>query len=190
MNVKKVITIEGVGPAAFKKSGRARYVTVSLAPSGSVCVTVPLHVSYKSAIDAVRSKRGWIREHSQRMEALKRTHAAKLLGVSHLSYGEQKERLIQKTIALAQQHGFTYNKIFIRRQRTRWGSCSAHNNISLNSKLMQLPDTLTNYVILHELLHTRIKNHRRDFWDELNRLTGDAKALSAQVKSYHLGFME
>ncbi len=190
MNSNMMITIDGVGLVEFKKSKRARNVNISVAPSVPVRVVVPLWVSYKRAHTVVCSKLHWIRKHVRRMKTVEKTHKAKLIDVSQISYAQKKKQLTQRAVALAGQHGFRYNKIFIRNQRTRWGSCSARNNISLNSKLMQLPDELIDYVILHELLHLRIKNHRRDFWEELSFLAKDAKALSARVKSYHLGLME
>ncbi|MFC2065463.1 M48 family metallopeptidase [Chloroflexota bacterium] len=57
---------------------------------------------------------------------------------------------------MAVQHSFTYNRVTIRNQKTRWGSCSHKNNISLNMKLVLLPEDLVGYVILYELVHTKI----------------------------------
>jgi predicted metal-dependent hydrolase len=56
---------------------------------------------------------------------------------------------------LSMEHGFQYNRVFIRNNRSRWGSCSAGNNINLNLHLMRLPDELIDYVLMHELVHTR-----------------------------------
>ena len=84
---------------------------------------------------------------------------------------------------------FTYNNITIHNQRTRWGSCSPNNNISLNMKLVRLPDDLIDYVILHELVHTRIKNHSKKFWDELNVYICDAKKLERRLKEYGVGLL-
>ena len=53
-------------------------------------------------------------------------------------------------------------------------------------KLVLLPDELIEYVILHELTHTRIRNHKKGFWAELNKLVGDAKALSSRLKEYQI----
>jgi predicted metal-dependent hydrolase len=65
---------------------------------------------------------------------------------------------------LAQQHGFTYRRLQVRRQRTRWGSCSTRGTISLNVCLMfQRPDVVR-YLLLHELVHTRHMNHSARFW--------------------------
>ena len=69
---------------------------------------------------------------------------------------------------------------------TRWGSCSAKNNISLNILIAQLPKELQDYIILHELLHTRIKNHSKIFWTELDILIGNAKRIDSILKKNYV----
>ncbi|MFC1919710.1 M48 family metallopeptidase, partial [Chloroflexota bacterium] len=98
-----------------------------------------------------------------------------------------REQLCERLRELAEAHGFTYNRVFIRNQRTRWGSCSYKNNISLNMKLVTLPEELRDYVIIHELVHTQEKNHGRPFWNELNRLVGNRKKMQAKLRTYGLG---
>lgn len=66
---------------------------------------------------------------------------------------------------LAEEHGFHFNKISIRSQKTRWGSCASNKNISLNSKLLLMPENVVKYVMIHELCHTIEMNHSRKFWD-------------------------
>lgn len=70
-----------------------------------------------------------------------------------------------------------YNKVTISKTRSRWGSCSSKRDISLSFYLMLLPAHLMDYVILHELAHTREMNHGPKFWELLNQLT-DGKALA------------
>lgn len=70
-----------------------------------------------------------------------------------------------------------YNKVTISKARSRWGSCSSKRDISLSFYLMLLPAHLMDYVILHELAHTREVNHGPEFWELLNQLT-DGKALA------------
>jgi len=89
---------------------------------------------------------------------------------------------------LALQYGFKYNDLRIKRIKSRWGSCSAMNNLNLSIYLMKLPDELIDYVILHELTHTIHKNHGIHFWNHLNQLTGNAKTLAARVRKYRTGF--
>jgi len=65
---------------------------------------------------------------------------------------------------LAELHGFSYQKISIRLQKSRWGSCAKNGNISLNAKLLFLPRELMFYVMLHELSHLKHMNHSKAFW--------------------------
>ena len=98
---------------------------------------------------------------------------------------EAKKLLPPKLHKLAVQHGFNYNKITIRNNKRNWGSCSAKNNISLNLQMMKLPDDLIDYILLHELVHTKIKNHGPEFWKGLDHITdGKARQLAKQVKQF------
>lgn len=98
-----------------------------------------------------------------------------------------RKQLITRLNELSEKHGFMYNRVFIRDQKTVWGSCSNRNNINLNIKLICLPSKLMDYVILHELVHTRIKSHSQAFWTELDRFVGRAKKRSALLREYDLG---
>ena len=82
------------------------------------------------------------------------------------------------------KHNFQYNRVSIRNQRTRWGSCSSKDNISLNMKLLHLPDQLIDYILLHELVHTRVKNHSQDFWNELETVVPNARTVDKQLRDY------
>ncbi len=100
---------------------------------------------------------------------------------------EAKRILPPKICDLAAKYGFSYNSLRIKNITSRWGSCSSKNNINLSIYLMKLPDELVDYVILHELTHTIHKNHGPQFWNHLNKLTGNAKSLAARVKKYTTG---
>jgi predicted metal-dependent hydrolase len=70
---------------------------------------------------------------------------------------------------LAEEHGFTYQSVQIKRLKGRWGSCSQQKEIVFNCFLMQLPPKLIDYVIIHELVHTRIMAHGPVFWEEVGK---------------------
>ncbi|MBN2257543.1 MAG: M48 family metallopeptidase [Anaerolineaceae bacterium] len=70
---------------------------------------------------------------------------------------------------MARQLGFKVNAITIRNQRTRWGSCSRNKNVSLNQKLIFLPQELVRYIMLHELCHTQVMSHSQRFWSLVAR---------------------
>jgi predicted metal-dependent hydrolase len=78
-----------------------------------------------------------------------------------------REYLVRRTEELATKHGFQFGRIFVKAQRTRWGNCSAKLNISLNWHLIGAPTYASDYVILHELMHTRVMNHSQGFWVHL-----------------------
>ena len=73
------------------------------------------------------------------------------------------------TLALAAQHQLAVKRVTIRRQRSRWGSCSPRGTISLNWKLVQIPDFVRDYIILHELMHLHQMNHSPQFWKLVTR---------------------
>ncbi len=97
----------------------------------------------------------------------------------------QAERLLpQRLDALAKQHGFDYSEVRIKQLRSRWGSCDQDGVIALSLYLMQLPWDCIDYVLLHELTHTRIMRHGPDFWQAMAELLPDAKAMRKQLRSW------
>ncbi len=62
------------------------------------------------------------------------------------------------------KYGFHYNKINVKNQKTRWGSCSKKRNLNFNYKILFLPEKARDYIIVHELCHLRELNHSRNFW--------------------------
>jgi predicted metal-dependent hydrolase len=75
-----------------------------------------------------------------------------------------REELPARLNALADQHGLEVTIVSVRNQRTRWGSCAPGGRISLNWRLIQVPDEVREYVLLHELMHIRHPNHSARFW--------------------------
>ncbi|MBW6536523.1 MAG: M48 family metallopeptidase [Mariniphaga sp.] len=98
---------------------------------------------------------------------------------------EARKLLPPRLKELAVLNGFSYNKVSIRNNKRNWGSCSSHNNISLNLQMMKLPDELIDYILLHELVHTEVKDHSGRFWKKLDEITGGkARELAKEVKKY------
>jgi hypothetical protein len=97
---------------------------------------------------------------------------------------EAKELLPGRLDQLAQQHGFSYKSVSIKQLKSRWGSCSSHQEIALNCFLMQLPWDLIDYVILHELVHTRVMAHGPRFWSELDKYVSNLAIKRKTMRSY------
>lgn len=97
---------------------------------------------------------------------------------------EGEQLLPKRLVELAQKHGFAYNDVSIRHLKTRWGSCSSLHHITLNYYLMQLPWELIDYVLVHELSHTRELNHGPEFWRTVQECLPDYKQRRQLLKNY------
>lgn len=98
---------------------------------------------------------------------------------------ESREYLPERVRHYAEKFGFKYGKLSFRNNISNWGSCSFDNNISLNIKLMKLPDEIIDYVILHELCHTIEKNHSAAFWKLVGKVCPDYVSLKNRLKNYN-----
>lgn len=98
---------------------------------------------------------------------------------------EARNYLPERVETLCRALHFRCGAVTVRNMRSRWGSCSVDNRLSLSIQLMKLPDRLIDYVIIHELCHTRIKNHGPKFHELLNRMTeGRHPELRRELKGY------
>jgi len=170
---------ENVGIVRYIKNNRAKRIIISVKPE-FVRVTVPRRQTLKSAQQFVNQKIDWIKKHSENIKILnKKSKKLPIIEKKHA------RKILEKRLAeLAQLHNFQYNRVSIRNQRTRWGSCSSKDNISLNMKLLHLPNQLIDYILLHELVHTRVKNHSKDFWNELETVVPNARIMDNKLKEY------
>ena len=181
------IDIDGVGSILFVRSRRAKRVVICIRLSKGVRVAVPARVSFEKALEFVNSKKTWIQKHLASIAQIENQRQP--VSSTVIDKIDAKERLTSRLRYLAGKHRFSFNKVSIRNQRTRWGSCSHKKNISLNIKLVLLPDELVDYVILHELVHTNVHDHSKRFWSELDKHVGYGKsrAMASRVRKYDLG---
>jgi predicted metal-dependent hydrolase len=97
---------------------------------------------------------------------------------------EAEKLLPERLIKLSTQHSLGYSSVKVKRLASRWGSCSSNKVITLNFFLMQLPWPLIDYVLIHELVHTKHLNHSQGFWDDFERIHPDAKITRSLLKKY------
>ncbi|MFH1878355.1 MAG: M48 family metallopeptidase [Candidatus Omnitrophota bacterium] len=182
--------IQGIGDVLFVRSRRAKYLNIFVFPFKGVRVAIPAGISFVNAERAVLERISWIRKQLFKIKKWEKEYNAPALkNSSGINKTEAGETLKSRTRELAEKYGFSCNRIFIRNQKTRWGSCSSRNNINLNIKLALLPEDLADYVIMHELAHTRHKNHGKNFWAELDKYFGNAKNIDSRLRKYHIGLI-
>lgn len=93
-----------------------------------------------------------------------------------------KKYLVHRTEVLAKQYKFEYKSVKINSARTRWGSCSVKNDINYTWKLIQAPESVIDYLIIHELVHTKVKNHSTEFWRNVSNIYPEYKKAEKWLK--------
>lgn len=185
---EQVVKLPLVGEVVVRRSARARRLTLTVRPSGEVRLTLPQGVRQERGIAFVEEKRAWIIRAQQRA-AERRNHRVEQPPVDIEALRKAaKADLPPRIERLATQTGLRYTKLTIRAARTKWGSCSAQNGISLSLYLMTLPEHLRDFVILHELCHTVHHNHSARFHALLDRLVGGReRELQCELRGYAIG---
>ncbi|MGM0404429.1 MAG: M48 family metallopeptidase [Thermodesulfobacteriota bacterium] len=183
MASKKVVEIRGVGEVLLERSRRAKHFNLTIKPLNVIRVAVPDGVSFTDAELFARSKKQWLRKHLQKIEVMAK-EIEDAVTVYPTNRKAARQVLVCRLNQLSKGLGLPYNRVFVKCQKTRWGSCSMANNINLNLNLVRLPQELMDYAIIHELVHTRIKNHGKAFWDLLTHYLPDAEALDRELDRY------
>ncbi len=100
----------------------------------------------------------------------RRTRAAVHAALKAWYRAEAERVLAEWTAAMAERHGLKYERVIIRDQKRRWGSCSSRGTLSFNWRLMLGPEPVARYLVAHELAHTAEPNHSRRFWRKVAEL--------------------
>ena len=145
------------------RSGR-KTLALQVDRDGRIIVRAPFKCSLAQIEGFVKKHETWVQkqlkkkagEISQRAEITEQMREE----------GLKKARMLlpERTAYFASRMGVSYNRITIREQKTRWGSCSSRGNLNFNWKLVLLPEALLDYVVVHELAHRLEMNHSDSFW--------------------------
>ncbi|MFA6048008.1 MAG: M48 family metallopeptidase [Parcubacteria group bacterium] len=167
----------------LRRSKRARRMRLTINCDGSLTATLPRRYSTDVLENFIIEKAGWILKKIEYFEGLENKVLWKNDPVDYGRYKNEALALALKRVYYFNQiYGFSYSKISIRNQKTRWGSCSKNGNLSFNYKIVFLPEYLADYVIVHELCHLGEFNHSSRFWQLVEKTIKDCKALRKEVR--------
>jgi predicted metal-dependent hydrolase len=177
-NSPAVIEFNGVAlPVMWRRNPKARRYILRVKRPACLVATIPRGGSQREALDFIRRSEPWIQRQLARPEPQPKTQVwFRGEKIPAAEFDVQKaqalavDELVKRTRELAAQTNSEIARVAIRNQRTRWGSCSRRRAISLNWRLIQTPPFVSDYIILHELMHLRQMNHSKRFWDEVEKV--------------------
>ena len=154
-----------------KKSNR-RTVALQI-KGGELIVRAPMKMSKRDIEKFVKEHHAWIEKHleiskkrendARAVEVLDEREIAELIS-------RAKKIFPERVAHYADILGVSYGEITVRRQKSRWGSCSSKGNLSFNLALMLAPEEILDSVVVHELCHRKHMNHSKDFYGEMARV--------------------
>lgn len=176
----------------IQESGRTRHLRITIHPDGRVVITKPLHISNRAVETFVIKRRAWIDQTLARLKKQETKYGPPLTlprpRRNSTAYKEARSKtrtlVTERLSNFNKIYNFTYGTISIRDQKTRWGSCSAKGNLSFNYRIGFLPQELADYVIVHELCHTKEHNHSKKFWDLVARTVPNHAKLRKELHRY------
>lgn len=151
---------------------------IRVADDGTVRVTVPRWGSKREAQAFAERERAWIEKQQRRAEAARARDAERRTTNEPGTPNDEprtpnddrtlrdraKRELPPRLLELAARHGLAVSRVSIRNQRWRWGSCSRNGHICLNWRLITMPESVRDYVLIHELMHLKRMDHSPKFW--------------------------
>jgi len=173
----------------LKRSNRAKRMRLAVYCDGSIVVTSPFGIE-KSIIEKfLADKKQWVKD---KIQFFKSVDSKAIRTFSRKDYFENRDR----TLALVRQrveffnkiYKFSFNKIYIKNQKTRWGSCSFKKNLSFNYKIVFLPQKHQDYIVVHEMCHLKEFNHSKKFWTLVEKTLPNYLDIKKELHSHELFF--
>lgn len=167
----------------FRKSSKAKKIRLTIYGNGEVRLTVPLRVSKRVAERFVKEKSKWILSRTSSSKQAQGRLNSKEERRKYIEHKEKARQLVLERVKHFNQfYSFNFNRISIRNQKTRWGSCSGNKNLNFNYKLVFLSPELTDYIVVHELCHLKELNHSERFWKLVAETIPNYKELKRELR--------
>lgn len=171
-------------------SARAKRLRLAIYCDGAFVVTAPRAMSEGLVEKYILQKAQWIIEKLEYFKSF--SSVLPVRRNSKKEYAEHKERALVLAQARLEYfntfYNFSFNKINIKNQKTRWGSCSMKGNLNFNYKIALLPSHLADYIIVHELCHLKEFNHSQKFWNLVAQTIPNYLELRKELKKSSKSF--
>ncbi|MBD3300141.1 MAG: DUF45 domain-containing protein [Candidatus Moranbacteria bacterium] len=166
----------------LKKSFKAKCIRLTINNQGELSAILPWFCSLKSLEKFLKQKSSWI-EKNIKKNINKDNILDKGTKKDYLLNKERARRMVEVLIKEYNNfYGFEFNRICIRNQKTRWGSCSSNRNLNFNWRIVWLDPDCARYLVVHELCHLEELNHSKNFWRLVERQVPDYKIIRKKLR--------
>lgn len=181
----------------FLQNSKQRHCYLRVKGQNQLQITANKRFTIEDAKKLIHQKKAWILKHFKTYENMPSPNEFYYLGEKHTNQAINKDELYAQKAkemlpSLVQKHAQRMNafptKLSFRKNKTRFGSCSAKNAVSLNILLMKFPQEVIEYVIIHELAHIKHKNHSAQFWKHIEVFCPNYKILDKRLKEFNQTF--
>ena len=149
----------------LRRSNRSRHVKISIGQHGEIVVSGPSRVSKSFLYEVLKEKESWLLRSFENLKQAGQLRDKDKEQELYQKHKEQARKLVQeKLLYWNQYYHYTYRRVSIRNQRTRWGSCSRLGTLNFHFRIVFLPEELVDYLIVHELCHLKAFDHSQRFW--------------------------
>lgn len=167
----------------LRVSDKAHSGRITINHNGEVILTKPKRVSLETVEKFLISKSEWVFKRLEKFKNLPNRLDTKNTKKEYLEYKDKALTLAKSRIQYFNNiYNFRFNKIIIKNQKTRWGSCSKRANLNFNYKIALLPSHISDYIIVHELCHLKEFNHSQRFWDLVGIAIPDYLVIRKELK--------
>lgn len=186
--MQSIYTDKILGTVILNESHRARNVSIKVSHSkDSVTLTYPIGYNKIKAVGFLEEKRERILEIKRKQEAARQAAPPAVSYDINELRSAAKAHLPKRIAEISASTGLKFSKVTLRATRSKWGSCTSQNNISLSIFLMILPHHLIDFVIIHELCHTVHHNHSPKFHQLVDKICGGhEKELNRELRGYSI----
>lgn len=167
----------------LRKSRRARRMRIAVYGDAGVVVTLPAGIKEGLAAKFLSAKAGWLLD---KISYFKKNGKLILTKGGKKNYQKNKQAALKLAVERVNYFNRIYqlefNKITVKRQKTRWGSCSKKGNLNFNYKILFLPAAAADYIVVHELCHLKEFNHSKKFWNLVAAAAPDYLKLRKELR--------
>ena len=181
---KTILLHNGTISVTVRKSKRFKRMSVTVHCDGGVIAIQPSNLGFERFLNVLEQKVSWIQEKIEFYKGKDLIVATKHSQIEQLKLRCAAKKIVQERVEYFNQfYQFSYGRIFIKNQKTRWGSCSSKRNLNFNYRIALLSQELQDYLVVHELCHLKEFNHSKNFWKLVEQSIPNYRELHTQLKS-------